>query len=164
MSSDKAVPLAAPRVTEEQTLRICRLALRQVAQTEIARRVGVHRNTVRRVLKRTRGALAATQDTAQDRAEAIAVLREVQRTAWEDMLAARARGRSTAMLLAEVRLAQQQINALLGLQAPAGPDDPALQLQQFKAILVGLIQQEAPQLAPRLAQKLLEARGELDEA
>jgi IS30 family transposase len=116
MSHDSALPQRAARLTEAQQLQICRLALRQVPQVEIAQRIGCHRNTVRRVLIRTRAALAVNEDTTEARADAIATLREVQRTAWEDMETARARGRSTAMLLAEVRLAQQQINGLLGLE------------------------------------------------
>lgn len=127
--------------------------------TEIARRTGVNRHTVRRVLKRTRAALAITEDTAELRAEAIVVYREIQRTAWEGVERAMERGRSPAMLLAEVRMAQQRIDALLGL-APTSEDDP---VQQFKAIVVGLIQAEAPELAPRLAQRLLVAAGK-DEA
>jgi hypothetical protein len=105
-------------------------------------------------LDRARSTIAATRDTEQVRAEAVAVLREVQRTAWEDMKIARERGRSTAMLLAEVRLAQQQINGLLGLAA-LDPDDPAMVLAQFKAVVSEVIKSEAPELAPKIAQRLL---------
>jgi transposase-like protein len=143
------MPRRAARISEETQAEIVRLALHQMSQTEIARKTGVHRQTVKRVLKRTRAALQINQDLEQDRAEALAVLREVQRAAW----AAIDEGRTPARLLAEVRQAQQQINALLGL-APLSPDDPATQLQEFKLLVVGLIRREAPELAPVLAERL----------
>jgi hypothetical protein len=130
-----------------------------VPATEIAKRAGVHRHTVRRVLKRTRAALAINEDLSADRAEAIAVYREVQRTAWEGVEQAQERGRSPAMLLAEVRQSQTRIDGLLGLP-PADPDDPAQLLHRFKATVVSLIQLEAPELAPKLARRLLAAEGE----
>jgi len=81
---------------------ILRLAVRQLPHTEIATRIGVHRHTVRRVLKRTRAALSINADLSADRAEAIAVYREVQRTAWEAVEKAQARGRSPTMLLVDL--------------------------------------------------------------
>jgi transposase-like protein len=148
------LPRRSARIPEETQAEIVRLAIRQVPQAEIARRVEVHRQTVRRVLKRTRAALAINQDLEQDRAEALAVYREVQRSAWEAIES----GRTPAMLLGEIRQAQQRIDNLLGL-APADPDDPAMQLREFKSIVVGIIRREAPQLAPRLAERLLEVAG-----
>lgn len=141
----------SPRLSDQQQAEIVRLAIHQVPQVEIARRVGVHRQTVKRVLERTRAALTINQDVEQDRAEALAVYREIQRSAWDAI----ERGRSSAILLGEIRQAQQRIDNLLGL-APADPDDPGLQLREFKAIVVGLIRREAPQLAPKLAERLLE--------
>jgi hypothetical protein len=60
------------------------------------------------------------------------------------------------MLLSEIRQAQTRIDALLGL-APSSPDDPVAVLAQFKAVVTSLIQEEAPELAPRLAERLLSA-------
>jgi len=154
-----SLPARAARIPDEKTAQILRLAIRQLPHTEIAQRTGVHRHTVRRVLKRTRAALAINEDLSADRAEAIAVYREVQRTAWEAVEKAQERGRSPAMLLAEVRQSQARIDGLLGL-APSDPDDPVQALQRFKATVVSLIQLEAPDLAPRLAQRLLVAQGE----
>lgn len=151
------MPQRAPRVTEEQAEQIVRLAIQQVSQAEIAREVGVHRQTVKRVLDRTRTTLAVTENTEQDRAEAVAVLREVQRTAWEDAKKARESGRSTSSLLAEVRLCQQQINGLLGLAALEA-EDPVLILARFKAVVADVIRAEALDLAPKIAQRLLEQK------
>jgi hypothetical protein len=150
------LPARSPRISEEQQLEICRLSIRQVSGVEIARRVGVNRHTVRRVLERSRAALRINSDLAPERAEAIVTYREIQRAAWEAADAVQARGRSPAMLLAEVRLAQTRIDALLGL-APPGPDDPVQELVAFKAVVVNVIQTEAPELAPRLAKRLLTA-------
>jgi predicted DNA-binding protein YlxM (UPF0122 family) len=147
--SAEQLPQRAARISDETQAEIVRLAIRQVSQSEIARRVDVHRQTVRRVLKRTRAALAITQDLEQDRAEALAVYRELQRVAWESIDA----GRAPAQLLAEIRQTQQRIDSLLGL-APDGPDDPALLIQQFKTTIVQLVRAEAPELAPRLARRL----------
>lgn len=148
-----------PRLTEEQQLENCRLALRQVPHVQIAERVGVHRNTVSRVVGRTRAALSVNDNLEQERASAIEVYRELQRSAWEAVETATDRGRSTASLLGEVRQAQQRIDTLMGL-VPLGPDDPALELAQFKAVVVDLIRTEAPALAPVLAQRMLEARDD----
>jgi orotate phosphoribosyltransferase-like protein len=160
MSADApSLPQRAARVSDEVMAQIVQLAIRQVSHADIARRVGVNRKTVKRVVDRTRAALAINQDLAVERAEAIAVYREVQRTAWQAVEQALERGRSPAMSLAEVRLAQTRIDHLLGL-APTGPDDPLLLLAEFKAAVLTVIQAEAPELGPRIAQRLLEARSE----
>jgi DNA-directed RNA polymerase sigma subunit (sigma70/sigma32) len=147
------LPQRSARIPDETQADIVRLAIRQVSQAEIARRLKIHRQTVRRVLKRTSAVLAIERDVEKDRAEAITVYREVQRAAWEAIEA----GKRAAELLAEVRQSQQRIDNLLGLAVTA-PDDPALLLEQFKRTVVAVIQAEAPELAPRLAQRLLEAR------
>jgi hypothetical protein len=156
MSIAPSLPARAARIPDETTAQILRLAIRQVPATEIAKRAGVHRHTVRRVLKRTRAALAINEDLSADRAEAIAVYREVQRTAWEAVEKAQEKGRSPAALLGEVRQSQARIDGLLGL-APADPDDPMLLLAQFKQKVITLIHEEAPELAPRLTQRLLDS-------
>ena len=50
--------------------------------------------------------------------------------------------------------------ALLGGNEPPKGDDPFALLRDFKAIVVTAIQAEAPELAPVLAQRLLEATHE----
>jgi hypothetical protein len=126
-----------------------------MSHRQIARLAKVHKTTVARVLRRTRAAIRLNEDTEQERVEAIAVYREVQRTAWEAAANAMKVGRSPAMLLAEVRLAQQRIDALLGL-APSGPDDPLILLATFKQVVTSTIHEQAPELAPAIAQRLLE--------
>lgn len=138
------LPKQTARVSDQVQAEIVRLAIRQVSHAEIARRLDVHRQTVKRVLARTHAALAISHDFDQERAEAVAIYREVQRAAWDAV----EQGKLGA--LAEVRMAQQRIDALLGLPL-AGPDDPQLQLQRFKADVLAAIQAEAPDLAPRLA-------------
>ncbi len=148
------LPQRPSRIADGTIAEIVRLDLRQVPHAEIARRLQLNKRTVSRVLDRMRAALTITSDVASERARAIATYREIQRSAWEAADVAQRRGRSPAMLLAEVRQAQQRIDALLGL-APSGPDDPTTLLVQLRTIVVGLIQREAPELGPRLAQKLL---------
>src|SRR5947209_10937844 len=122
----------ASRVTDDTVAEIMRLAIRQVSQAEIARRVQVNRHTVRRVIKRTRGALTINRDLEQERAEAIIVYREIQRSAWESVENALKVGRSPAMALAEGRQSQQRIDTLTGIEPPKG-EDPLTLLAQFKA-------------------------------
>jgi DNA-directed RNA polymerase specialized sigma24 family protein len=55
------------RITDDQTAEIVRLAIRQLPYVEIAKRAGVHRNTVSRVLKRTRAALTINADLEIER-------------------------------------------------------------------------------------------------
>jgi hypothetical protein len=156
---DNPLPNRAPRVSASQQLEICRLDIRGLAQTEIAESVGVHRHTVGRVLERTRAAIAIDTELAPERERALAVYREIQRLSFEAAEEARKRGRSPAMLYAEVRQAQARIDTLLGL-APAEPDDPFAVLAQFKAVVVNLIAAEAPDLAPVLAERLRAANDE----
>jgi DNA-binding CsgD family transcriptional regulator len=129
--TEHTLPQRTARISDETQAEIVRLGIRQVSHAEIARRAGVHRHTVERVLKRTRSALRINEDTELERAAAIAVYREVQRTAWEAIES----GRSPALLLGEVRQAQQRIDTLLGL-APGGPDDPIALLGTFKATVI----------------------------
>lgn len=155
--TETVLPQRTARISDETQAEIVRLAIRQVPQGEIARRTDVHRHTVTRVLKRTRGALQINEDTGANRAEAIAVYREIQRTAWDTI----EQGRSPAMLLAEVRMAQQRIDALLGL-API-PDDPYLRFQELRAAILGVVVTEAPEVAQRIAQRLMAGIGGTDE-
>jgi len=148
MSTAESLPKQTARVSDEIQAEIVRLAIRQVPQVEIARRLNVHRQTVRRVLTRTYAAMSISHDFDQERAEAVAVYREVQRAAWEAV----EQGRTGA--LAEVRQAQTRIDSLLGLPLP-GPEDPQMQLQRFKADVLAAIHAEAPEVAPRIAQRLL---------
>lgn len=155
MSAETALPGRSARISDATQALIVRCAIRQMSHSQIASTAKVNRKTVARVLKRTRAALTINEATEQDRAEAVAVYREVQRTAWECIESAMNKGRSPAMLLAEVRLAQQRIDALLGL-APAGADDPVMLLAEFKSVVVRLIHDEAPHIAPVLARRLSE--------
>jgi hypothetical protein len=150
------LPQRTPRLSAETQAEIVRLSIRQVSQTQIAKRTEVHRQTVKRVLQRTQAALAINQDLERERLEAIAVYREIQRTAWEAVDGAIDQGRSPVAALAEVRQTQQRIDALLGL-APLGPEDLAADLARFKRIVRDVIAQEAPELGPRIAQRLLAA-------
>jgi hypothetical protein len=156
MTAETSLPSRAARLSDEQQCLIVRLAIRRMSDTQIARTAKVNRKTVARVVKRTRAALRINEDTEQDRAEALAVYREIQRTSWECIAKAMSTGRSPAVLLAEVRQSQQRIDALLGL-APSGPDgDPWLMLAQFKSVVVNVVQSTAPELAPVISQRLLE--------
>jgi hypothetical protein len=159
MAAEQGLSQRMPRVPEETQSEIVRLAIRQVSQAEIARRLCLHRQTVKRVLQRTAATIAVVQDTEQARGESLAVYREVQRCAWQAVENAMKSGRSPAMLLAEVRQAQQRIDALLGV-APAGDEgDTWVMLAQFKATVVNTIRSEAPEAARVIAQRLLEARN-----
>jgi len=148
MSTAKFLPKQTARVSDEVQAEIVRLAIRQVSHAEIARRLEVHRQTVKRVLTRTHAALAISHDFDQERAEAVEVYRQIQAEAW------RAVEQGKLGALAEVRMAQQRIDVLLGLPL-AGPEDPQVQLQRFKAGVVAAIHAEAPEVAPRIAQRLL---------
>jgi transposase len=97
--------MRAARVSDDQAAEIVLLGVRGKSQTEIARRVGVHRATVARVLRRTHAARQLVVSTDEERGRAVALYREVQRTAWEAVETATERGKSPAMLLAEVRQA-----------------------------------------------------------
>lgn len=159
MSDQPSLPARTARISDETTAEIVRLAIRQVPHSEIGRRTGVHRHTVRRVLTRTRAALVINEDLAQARAESVLVYQEIQRTAWQAVETALERGRSPAMLLAEVRQAQARIDGLLGL-APVGPEDAMVQHDRFKRIVIGLIRAETPELASVLAKRLIDASRE----
>lgn len=150
-------PKRAARITEEQQTQIVRLDIRGVSQSDIARLVKVNRTTVKRVLDRVGSARLIDADTRAERGRALAVYREIQATAWLAVAKATEHGRSPAMLLAEIRMAQQRIDDLLGL-APSQSDDPVLMLAAFKSTVTTLILEEAPELGPRLAQRLLEMR------
>lgn len=139
-----------PRISDSQQAEIVRLAIQQVPQAEIARRVGVQRKTVGRVLARQRAALTINQTTDEARAEAVQVYRAIQATAWRGI----EDGKSLS-LLDTITRAQQRIDALLGT-APSGPDDPSAELARFKAAVLTAITSEAPAAAPRIAQRLLE--------
>jgi Homeodomain-like domain len=149
MTTENPLPKRAARVSQEQQTQVVRLALRQHSQAEIARTTGLNPRTVRRILARTRSALRINQETSQDRAEAIATYRLIQREAWQAIDA----GRAPAELLGEVRLAQTRIDQLLGL-APASVGDPLLLLSEFKEVVIRVVELEAPELAPRLADRL----------
>jgi hypothetical protein len=140
----------APRITEGQHREIVRLAIRQLPQTEIAERVGVNRHTVRRVLNRVRSALAINEDLESARAEAVAVYRELQRSAWEKI----EEGRAPAGLLGEIRQAQSRIDTLLGL-APGSAEDERAELERFKSIVMATLAQEDPELSVRIGRRLL---------
>ncbi len=148
MSASEVLPKQSSRVSDEVQAEIVRLAIRQVPQVEIARRLEVHRQTVKRVLTRTHAAMSISHDFDQERAEAVAVYRAIQGEAW------RAVEQGKLGALGEVRMSQQRIDVLLGLPL-AGPEDPALQLARFKKDVVAAIHAEAPELAPRVAQRLL---------
>jgi DNA-directed RNA polymerase specialized sigma24 family protein len=54
MAGEKMMPAAALRVSDEKAAEIVRLDVRGLCHAEIAKRVKVHRQTVERVLARTR--------------------------------------------------------------------------------------------------------------
>jgi transposase-like protein len=148
MSTSASLPKQTARISDEVQAEIVRLAIRQVPHVEIGRRLNIHRQTVKRVLTRTRAALAISHDTEQERGEAVEVYRQIQAEAW------RAVEQGKLGALAEVRMSQQRIDALLGLPL-AGPEDPQLQLQRFKSEVVAAIRAEAPDVGPRIAQRLI---------
>jgi len=148
MSTAESLPKQTARVSDEVQAEIVRLAIRQVPQVEIARRLNVHRQTVRRVLTRTRAAMSISHDFDQERAEAVAVYRQIQAEAW------RAVEQGKIAMLAEVRQSQQRIDSLLGLPLD-GAEDPQLQLQRFKTDVLAAIRAEAPDVGPRIAQRLI---------
>lgn len=155
-------PKRASRLTDEQVREIVRLDLRQVSEAEIARRLNISRKSVRRALDRMRATLAIAHDLSVERAKSIATYLEVQRAAWQAVEDAQRRGRSPALLLAEVRLCQARIDAVMGL-AP-DPDAPLAQLHLFRQIVFTVIQREAPELAPRIARGLIDAGEEAGNA
>jgi DNA-directed RNA polymerase specialized sigma24 family protein len=57
MSTCESLPKQTARVSDEVQAEIIRMAIRQVSHAEIARRLSVHRQTVKRVLTRTRAAM-----------------------------------------------------------------------------------------------------------
>lgn len=153
--TDKAT--RAPRITPERQREILRFDLRGVPEVEIARRLNVHRSTVRRALERTRAVLAVSESLQVERARALAVLLEVQRTAWQAVEDATDHGRNPAALLREIRHAQTAINDLLGL-ATIESEEPEREdtVEAMRAAVVAVIQTHAPELAPRLIEALRE--------
>jgi hypothetical protein len=154
--TEPGLPRRRLRIPDATAAEVVRLDLRSVPRAEISRRLGLHRNTVARVLERAKALRQVNHDTEAERARAVAVYLEVQRSAWESVENALKLGRSPAMALAEVRQAQHRIDSLLQLE-PAKVDDPAAQLALFKTTVVQLILSHAPDLAPTLSQALTEA-------
>src|SRR5690349_18389340 len=120
MAADKGLPKSTARLSDETQTEILRLSIRGRNDSEIARQIGVHRHTVRRVLDRTRAALVINGDVERERAHAVRLYREVQRVAWEAIDAGADDGRLLGRLLAEVRQAQARIDLLYGLEPPKG--------------------------------------------
>jgi len=148
MTTSEVLPKGTARVSDEVQAEIVRLAIRQVSHAEIARRLNIHRQTVKRVLVRTRAAMSISHNFDIERAEAVEVYRQIQAEAW------RAVEQGKLGALAEVRMSQQRIDALLGLPL-AGPEDPQSQLQRFKSEVLAAIHAEAPDVGPRIAQRLI---------
>jgi hypothetical protein len=152
------LPERPPKVSDETIVAICRLELQQLPETEIAKRLHLNRRTVHRVLERTRATLAVTADLDAERSRAVSIYQLVQREAWEAIEDARARGRPIAAYLSSVLQSQARVDRLLGLEVPS-QDDPMYMLAQFKTTVVDLIRGEAPDVAARLSQRLLEVAG-----
>lgn len=152
-------PPSRSRIDDETAGEIVRLEIRGRSQRDISRTLGVPRATVRRVIERTRAARELAMNTDAERLRAVALYRELQRTAWEAADSAMERGRSPAMLLAEVRQAQARIDALLGLELEA-PEAMAAFID-FRALVLHAIQDEAPELAPALSQRLLSGLADI---
>jgi len=148
MSTGESLPKQTARISDEVQSEIVRLAIRQVSHAEIARRLNVHRQTVKRVLVRTHSAMSISHNFDIERAEAVEVYRQIQAEAW------RAVEQGKLGALAEVRMSQQRIDALLGLPLN-GPEDPQSQLQRFKSEVLAAIHAEAPDVGPRIAQRLI---------
>lgn len=153
-TAEQKLPRRSPNVSDDVAATIIRLDLQELPKAEIARQLGVHRTTVDRVLGRTRSLMNVNRDLAADVDRAVSRYLDLIRLGYEAYHAARGAGRNAAPYLAEIRLCQTRLDTLLGLE-PIPPDDPVLQLASFKRVVVDLIQSEAPQLAPRLAQRLL---------
>lgn len=64
-------------------------------------------------------------------------------------------GICTGVLLGEIRQSQARIDAVLGLEA-VKPE--VLEIHQFQHIVASLIREEAPEIADKLAGRLLEMR------
>jgi hypothetical protein len=134
--------------------------IRRVSANEIARTLKLHPRTVRRAIERHDAELAIERNVAEERGRALAVYAEVQRAAWVAFEESRQRGRSGIMALSEVRQAQQEMDKLLGIVAPADlAGDPFLMLQQFQSLVISTVAKEAPELGPILSEKLLAARN-----
>jgi hypothetical protein len=158
MTSNQALPARSPRISDSTAAEVVRLDLRNVPKTQIAKRLGLHRQTVARVLARTRAAMtvANSHDLHLERERSLALYKEIMREVWEGVEAAKRSGKSPAALLAEARLTQSRIDTLLGVTSGSSPDDPHLQLASFRAVVLEVVRTRAPELAPVLAGRLLE--------
>ena len=151
------MPQRTARVSDDQATEIVRLDIRGMSQTEIAHRVGVHRATVSRVLRRTHAARQLVVNTEQERANARAVYAETQRVAWQGVEIAMERGRSPAGLLAEIRLCQNRIDQLQGLELR--PASALEGFEEFKFMVLEAVRSQAPELGPLAARRLFSAMG-----
>jgi hypothetical protein len=132
---------------------IVRLDLEGMSQSGIAVQTGVNRTSVQRVLARTKATRRIIHDLAGELSRALDVYRNIQRTAWEAIRRLDEQGRNPATLLAEIRLAQSRIDALMALE-PTTRDDPRMEAARFRSVVTELILSEAPELAPKLAAQL----------
>jgi Sigma-70, region 4 len=146
------VPSHATRLSAETQEAILRHDLHGRSLREIAELVGCHVRTVKRVVSKHYASLALDRNIEAERERAVAMHLEVQRVAWAAAGSLMKKERSPAPLLDSIEKAQQRIEHLLCL-GPAS-DDPMALLVEFKQIIVSLVLTEAPELAPRLAERL----------
>jgi Helix-turn-helix domain len=154
------LPSRAPRLSIETVTEILRLDVHGQSQAAIAREAKVHPRTVKRVLERIKATAGAMRPIEEELARALRVYREVQRTAWEGIASSvQERGRVSAMLLAEIRLSQQRVDQLLGLE-PVRPE--VIEIRQYQGVVLDVLAQETPEARLRLAQRFREIAGGAD--
>lgn len=151
-------PARTARIDDETAAKICRLDVHGLSQRVIARQAGVNPRTVARVLERVKAATAAAKPLEQELAAAIATYHELQRVAWAGIDTAMERtGKPPALLLAEVRLCQQRIDQLLGLE-PIRPE--VIEIRQYQSVVLEALAHETPEARSRLAARFREIAGD----
>jgi hypothetical protein len=148
----------APRSTAEVQREILSFDIRGRSEAEIARRRKISRGSVRRTLARGRPLLALTGDRTGAR------ICRAARGADGRLAGSEApvqRGNSPGQLIAEVRLAQAEINRLLGLTALESQQEPTGdQFADFPQAVLRVVAIVAPDAVPQLARAVRDsARG-----
>ncbi len=118
------------KLTEEQREILAPLAYDYSAkgwpQTRIAERLGVHRNTVRSLIRRERH--VRQSERSEDREVAIARYERVIERAWEELSRPQSNGLAVPALLNSIASAQSKVDAITGVRAPIKSESKLQQL------------------------------------
>lgn len=152
-----ALPQRTANLSDEQIGEIIRLDIRGMSHLKISHHVGVTRTSVERAVERSKSMLKITQSMQGERDHALETYREVQRAAWETFEQI-TNPNKRAAILTEIRQSQRSIDALLDL--PLKKTDVDSQSRDIVAFVASFVQDEVPELAPKLLAALREVQRE----